>query len=228
MGLTDTTTPPPASPPDAPSAGDPAWTYFSPDEQPLQSDFRQWRDRCVAPLVRLCLRCGITADVVSVVALGLLLPFGVGLFALDQPWGAPLACIALALHVLLDGLDGPLARAARTDGPAGAFTDMCFDHTGFLIVATLLACAGRLPGGVATAYASTYTLAIVMVVALNLLGRPLRWVLRTKYVFYLLIALALLGGPDVLTPAAALFSTVHGLFAVAGFMRVRSSLPPRS
>ena len=204
-----------------------ACTYlncFAGDEQELQAEFRNWRDRIAAPLVQVCLSLGATADRVSGLSLAMLIPFGLCLWRLDLAWTGPAAVLALTLHVLLDGLDGPLARARHTDGPSGAFTDLCLDHTGYLIVTTLLATLGWLPGGVACAYAATYTLAVVMIVSLNLLGRPLRWAIRTKYLFYALIASRLLGGPALLTEAAMLFSLVHGLYAAIGFFAVRTAL----
>jgi phosphatidylglycerophosphate synthase len=200
------------------------WNWFSAEEQALQTEFRRWRDRWAAPLVRACRRLGITADLVSAAALAMLIPFGVGLLSPATSWGAPLAVLSLVLHVLLDGLDGPLARAAHSAGTPGAFTDMCADHTGFLIITTLLAIGGQLSAGAAAAYISSGTMSIAMIVTLNLLRRPLRWVLRTKYPFYALVSVALLGGPDWLTPAAIVFSGIHGGYAVIGFIAVRRAL----
>lgn len=200
------------------------WNWFSAEEQALQTEFRRWRDRWAAPLVRACRRTGVTADLVSAAALAMLIPFGVGLLSPATSWGAPLAVLSLTLHVLLDGLDGPLARATHSAGAPGAITDMCADHTGFLIITTLLAMSGELSAGAAAAYLSTGTMSIAMIVALNLLRRPLRWAVRTKYPFYALVGLRLLGGPDWLTPAAVVFSGIQGVSAVIGFVALRRAL----
>lgn len=200
------------------------FNYFAEREQALQAGFRAARDRWLAPLVRLCQRLGITAEVVSGLALAMLAPVAVNMLWPLGLWSPVLVIGGLALHVALDGLDGPLARAAGTDGPAGAFTDMCLDHVGYLIVVGLCAGSGLLSGGVACAYGSTYTVAVVMIVMLNLLGRPLRYVLRTKYLFYVLIAVELCAGPQWLNAAAIAFSVVHGLTAIVGFAAVRRAL----
>lgn len=198
--------------------------YFSAREQRLQAGFRGTRDRALAPLVRCCLRLGITADAISAAAIAMLVPFGAALIWPFGNWGPIVAVLSLTLHVLLDGLDGPVARAAGTDGPAGAFTDMSLDHAGYLTVTTLLIASERLDGAVGCAYVSTYTLAIVMVTVLNVLQRPLPYVVRTKYLFYALTALDLLTGINVLTAAALAFSLVHALFAVGGLIAVRRAL----
>jgi phosphatidylglycerophosphate synthase len=174
--------------------------------------------------VRRCLAVGITAEVVSAIAFLMLVPFGVLLFVGDGQWPLLAASACLLLHVALDGLDGPLARRAGTDGRAGAFTDMCLDHAGFMAVAVLLAASGRLDGVVAAAYVATYTLSVVFTILLNLLRRPLRFVVRTKYVFYALFILHAMGVPNWLTPAATLFAAIHAVFGVVGYFAVRSAL----
>ncbi|MFV0446077.1 MAG: CDP-alcohol phosphatidyltransferase family protein [Planctomycetaceae bacterium] len=198
--------------------------YFAAGEQSLQAGFRNQRDRWLAPLVQVCQRLGISADLMSVLAMSMLLPFGLAIFHRLTIWAPAVAVTSLALHVLLDGLDGPLARAAGTDGPAGAFTDMCLDHSGYLIVTTLLTASGLIDGAAACAYVSAYTLAIVMIVLLNILHRPLAYVVRTKYVFYALVGLQQLAGINLLTEASWTFATVHTLFAAVGFVAVRRAL----
>ena len=198
--------------------------YFAEREQPAQARFRELRDAWLRPVVKVLRGRGLTADAVSALAVAMLVPFGIGLFSPLGGWAPLVVATSLALHVLLDGLDGPLARSMGTDGPAGAFTDMCLDHVGYLTVTVLLAAAGLLEGWIACAYAAAYTMAVVMIVVLNLLQQPLRVVVRTKYVFYALIGLQQLAGVNVLTEAALLFSAVHGASAAWGFHRVRRAL----
>lgn len=211
-------------PPVAPPLPPLEFNYFAAEEQQLQAGFRAARDRWLEPLVRICRSCGVTAEQISALALAMLLPVAAGLLGPVTMWSPWLVIGGLALHVALDGLDGPLARAARTAGPAGAFTDMCLDHVGFLIVVALTAAAGLLDGLAACLYSSSYTVAVVLTVLLNLLRRPLRYVVRTKYVFYVLVAWQQLGGWNVLTPAADLFSVIHTAFAVWSFFAVRRAL----
>jgi phosphatidylglycerophosphate synthase len=215
---------PPADSPAPPLPEADQLNYFAEREQAFQLRFRGARDRLLDPLVRRCLAVGITAEVVSAIAFLMLVPFGAQLFVDGGQWPLLAASACLLLHVGLDGLDGPLARRAGTDGRAGAFTDMCLDHAGFLTVAVLLAASGRLNGVVAAAYVATYTLSVVFTILLNLLHRPLRFVVRTKYLFYALFILHALGAPNWLTPSAALFAAVHAVFCVIGYFAVRAAL----
>jgi phosphatidylglycerophosphate synthase len=161
---------------------------------------------------------------VSAAALLSLLLVAAGLWLSDPDLRRWLVVAGLALHVALDGLDGPVARASGTSSRAGAFTDMCLDHAGFLIVVSLLCAAGWVEGPAACVYLSTYTLSVILVVAQNVLGRSPRFVVRTKYAFYALTALQAFSDGDLLTPAVWLFGGVHGLFAMRGFFAVRRAL----
>jgi phosphatidylglycerophosphate synthase len=205
----------------------PELSYFADGELKFQHSFRSLRDRLLRPLSVACLKVGITADVVSGLAAAMLVPFGVLLFS-DAGWAPPAAAFCLLLHVLLDGLDGPLARLAGTDGPAGAFTDMCLDHAGYLAVTTLLAFSALVDGAAACLYASTYTLSVALIVVLNMLQRPLRIAIRTKYVFYALYVLLALTGLNLLTPAALTFSAVHLVLSAIAFIAVRQALSERT
>ncbi len=198
--------------------------YFADSEQDSQQRFRLYRDDLLRPLANLGIRLGINADMVSGFALGMLLPFGILLF--QEPMGHPgwLGILFLWLHVGLDGLDGVIARLTKTDGPAGAVTDMVVDHSGFLIVACLLVFAGVIDGSWCSLYVSAYTTSVIMVIALNVLERPLRFVVRTKYFFYVLYSWHVLIGPLPLDKAIMFFSWIHTAFSVVGFLALRRAL----
>jgi phosphatidylglycerophosphate synthase len=199
------------------------WNYFARDEQPLQAGFRARRDRWLRPLVNWLLGRGITAEHASLASALLLVPVALVVW-MPNSLLAQLGSVAcLWGHVLIDGLDGPLARASGTAGPRGAFTDMCLDHLGFLTLTAVCVAADLMDGVAGVLYASTYM--VVLVVALNLLGRSPRFVLRTKYITYLLFSLAVLAQWNILTPAAYVFSGIHALLGVAAFVATRRLLP---
>lgn len=212
--------------PQRPGSGKPEadLNWFTERERGWQERFRGWRDRTFSPLVRAISRAGVTSNQVSGLALGMLAPFGLALWYGQGSWGPIVAALSLVLHVLLDGLDGPLARAAGSADRAGAVTDMCFDHTGFLIVCVLLAASGRIDGAAACAYAGSYSAAIAMIVALNLVGHPLRFAVRTKYPFYLAVLMQELAGVHWLTPVTVTFSLVQLAVAIVGFSTLRRAL----
>jgi len=202
----------------------PHFNYFAEREQAGQERFQKWRDDLCGPVVRLLIRCGITADVISLVGILQLLPFGYFLLTADQPSDVAFASLFVWLHVFLDAFDGAIARFTGAAGAAGSFTDMCVDHVGMLITTALLTEAGYVDGTAAVVYVSSYTIAVVFTVWLNVIGEPLRLVIRTKYPLYALVTACGLTGVDVINEAVLAFCVVHVLFSAAGFMKLRRVL----
>ena len=212
------------------------FNYFAEREQESQKRFQSLRDSLLNPIVRLLIRCRISADMISCLSMLMLIPFGFLLLRATGPDATgsdsvetgtvAVASIFVWLHVILDAFDGPIARHNGTAGPAGAFTDMSVDHSGMLITATLLTAAGFIDGTVGVVYASSYTLAIVFTIWLNVLGRPFAVVLRTKYLLYGMTSLYGVTGfdRDIFNTVVIGFCVVHTCYAIAGFLRVKAIL----
>lgn len=204
------------------------FNYFAEQEQRGQKKFQELRDRLLQPVIRLLIACRVTANSVSAVSMLMLIPAG-WLLLRSAPAQPPASDALLAaglvwLHVVLDAIDGPLARAAGTAGPGGAFTDMCVDHSGMVITSCLLAAAGLIDGTLTAVYVSSYTGAVVFTVWLNALERAFPVVIRTKYLLYLMLTFYGATGQNWLPPVVAVFCVIHVLFTVWGFFRIRSAL----
>jgi CDP-diacylglycerol--glycerol-3-phosphate 3-phosphatidyltransferase len=87
---------------------------------------RTWDSRLLAPLMLMLVRCHVTPNWLTVLSLIVVVASGV-LLMLGQRLTAGLV---FWLGVLLDGLDGELARATRGESRAGAFLDSICDHCG--------------------------------------------------------------------------------------------------
>ncbi|MHC4877480.1 MAG: CDP-alcohol phosphatidyltransferase family protein [Planctomycetota bacterium] len=207
------------------------FNYFAEHEQAGQKRFQRIRDGLLSPVIRLLIACRISANVVSAVSILMLAPAGWMLLRslpASPPAGdALVAALLVWLHVILDAFDGPLARHVGSDGQAGAFTDMCVDHSGMLITSCLLSAAGLIDGTLAAVYVSSYTVAVVFTVWLNVLGRPFPLVIRTKYLLYLLLTFFGFTGTNWLPVAVTAFCGIHIVFAVWGFFRVHATLAKR-
>lgn len=204
------------------------FNYFAESEQAGQQRFQRLRDRIFGPPVRLLIKCRITADMVSLTSMLMLIPAGVLLLNYDSHEYAGYASLLIWLHVFLDAFDGPVARQTGTAGPAGAFTDMCVDHSGMLVTSCLLSAAGLVDGTLAAIYVSSYTVAILFTVWLNVLGEPFRLVIRTKYILYSLVSLYGVSGRNLLDEAFIAFCAIHVFISVAGFVRVKRILRDQS
>ena len=200
------------------------FNYFAESEQAGQERFQKVRDGIFGPLVRLLIRCRVTADLISLLSLLQLVPFGYLLLTAEDSQQIVIASVFIWLHVIFDALDGPIARTTGTAGPAGAFTDMCVDHSGMLITTCILTAAGLVNPTAAVAYVSSYTVAVAFTIWLNMIGHPFKLVIRTKYLLYALVTAYGLFAANFIGQAVVLFCVIHVIFAIAGFCKLRRIL----
>ncbi len=200
------------------------FNYFAESEQAGQERFQKVRDGLFGPLVRLLIRCRVTADLISLLSLLQLVPFGYLLLTAEDSQQIAIASVFVWLHVILDALDGPIARTTGTAGPAGAFTDMCVDHSGMLITTCILTAAELVNPTAAVAYVSSYTVAVAFTIWLNMIGHPFKLVIRTKYLLYALVTAYGLFDANFIGQAVVLFCVIHVIFAIAGFCKLRRIL----
>lgn len=177
--------------------------YFCKEECRYMESFRKARIRLLAPLAEKIVRTSVSANMVSVV--GLLMAFGFAAAAGSHP---VTALAFLAVHVLLDGLDGPIAAAAGSDGHRGALVDILCDHTGMIVVVAGLVYQGLADGVWGIVYVYLYTVMIAFTVARNALGMKPRIVVRSKYVVYVLFAVYAGLDWNAFDVALSLFSVV--------------------
>ena len=153
---------------------------------------QELRAHLLKPLLRLLTYIKLSANHVTLFSLLLGLGF-CSVWWLSPKW----ALLCLLIHVLLDGLDGPLARHQGKDSAKGSFTDSMADQ----LVVTASMIALMVDQHVSVIAAGIYIFAYAMVVAFamvrNALQRPYSWVARPRFVVYLWLALDRL----ILTPA---------------------------
>jgi len=175
------------------------------------------------PLLVLMTTLRVTPDAVTVFAgvIGLIfVPF----------WMTDQKVIALGFllaHVVLDGLDGALARHQNVASSRGSFTDTFVDQ--MVVTGATIAWIAVAPTTINIAVGVVFVFFYVMVVALamarNSLAVPYAFLVRPRYFFYAALAI------DGLMVTNATFYVLlisDGLLAVAsvtGFLVVRRQLP---
>lgn len=137
------------------------------------------RSRRLAAVLGGLGRLGATADRVTLLGLG----FGLGFCAL-WPWSPVLALVSLATHLLLDGLDGPLARQQGTASRRGSFTDTLCDQVVVAGTTITLVAHDLLAPAPALAYVFLYTFAVTFSMLRNALGVPYRLLLRPRFAVF--------------------------------------------
>jgi len=121
-------------------------------------------------------------------------PNHISLFSLLTGWAASyfifisenfIGLLLLFIHVLADGLDGPLARHQEISSNAGSFVDTMVDQ---IVIATLAivlmekGILGIFPGGI---YIFVYTAVVTFSMVRNAIKIPYLWMLRPRFLVYL-------------------------------------------
>lgn len=182
---------------------------------------QQLRARWCEPLLDWLVRWGVRADHVTCLSLAAGLAFS-AIFFRSPGWAFAL----LALHVILDGLDGPLARRQGVASRAGSFTDSTADQ---IIVATSTitlmltspALIEPLPG---TIYVFVYTMVVAYAMVRNALGVPYSWLVRPRFPVYAWMVVEVFWWPNTINFVLWFFNVVLTWKLITGFRRIRASL----
>ena len=163
------------------------------------------------PLVAALVRFGVAPNTVSLVGplLGVLFVFTVRQSRL-------LGFVIWIPSMLVDGVDGALARHTGRASTYGALVDQFADHTREILVIAGLAASGALSPLWGSLYPFVYTALNVTLLMGNMCGAPVPVAVKSWLVLYPAIAVYLLGGRNYLNPAAALSVTLMALTIVHG------------
>ncbi len=192
---------------------------YSADERTWMEATQRWRARLFQPLLAGLNRSGVTPN--SLTALSFLC--GVAFCPL---WvvSRTAAFVALALHVLLDGLDGPLARHQGVASRRGSFTDTMSDQCVVTAVTvTLMAdhVVGVVPGGM---YVFLYALVVGFAMIRNALSIPYSWVVRPRFVVYAWLLVEAYAWPGTIDGLLWVCNAVLTCKMLTGFLRIRSRI----
>ena len=161
--------------------------YFTLKERESQEKFRAFRDRCFRPLLELLAHAGVNPNHVS--SLGVICLLAACL--LDHTHYL-LAAVLLLLYLLMDAVDGPLARRLGKSHEGGSIVDMLADQIGVVAVPAGSVWHLNANGVAALVFSTGYLVLIVLAVLENELReyKP-RTFVRVKYPVYALYVVAL-------------------------------------
>jgi len=193
---------------------------YSGGEGPLMAWSQNLRGEWLGPLLRLLGRNGITAGHITLLSLlcGLLFcPLFVGELY-------PLAFLFLLLHVLLDGIDGPLARHLGRDGDRGSFTDTAADQlvvTATTITLVYTGVCGAWSGGW---YLFLYTVVVAFAFVRNALAKPYSWLFRPRFIVFLWLPVEVYWWPGSLEFVLWIATFLLAVKTVTGFIAIRNRI----
>jgi len=133
----------------------------------------------------------------------------------------PVALAVLAAHLLLDGLDGPLARWTKTDSRRGSFTDTLSDQTVILATTMALMVDGRIAPAAGGCYLFFYTVVVVFAMLRNALNIPYGWLLRPRLIVLAWFPVELYLLPGTINYLLWTFNILLALKMLSGFLRLR-------
>jgi phosphatidylglycerophosphate synthase len=177
------------------------------------------RAAMLRPVLILLTRWSIRADGITLASMVAGLAF-VPLF----PRFPLLAILALAVHALLDGVDGCLARHQGLASPKGSFTDTLSDQCVLTGVMLSIAHQSLLPGWLSGLFLFAYTLVVTFAMVRNALEVPYHWLVRPRFAIYAAIPLQLWAGWAVIVPLVYVCTALLAIKAWTGFVAIRRAL----
>jgi len=196
-------------------------SYFGYGEKDFFNNWAEARTRFFRPVCSYLHRYGITADHLTLAGLYPMLFLFFPMFYLRL---RIMGYFILGFHLLMDAIDGPMARFQGVQGNKGALLDMVDDLTGMGVVVITAVHFGYLFPFIGMVYVFSYLYMIVLSVGQNLAGNPFRFVVKTKYPFYILFVLKASYGVDWLDPFAAIASIYMVIHSIYAFRMLRKKL----
>ncbi len=149
-----------------------------------EGSFMQWsqelRGRVLKPALRWFSEAGLRANHITLASLLVGLAF-CPLFMVGE---FEFAFAMLALHVFLDGLDGPLARFRGRASNRGSFTDTMADQIVVTATALTLIDTGFASAWAVGLYVFLYALVVGFAMVRNALNAPYSWLFRPRFAIY--------------------------------------------
>jgi phosphatidylglycerophosphate synthase len=200
---------------------------YSAGERRVMVWWQERRAEWLGPSLALAERAGVRPDHVTFSSLLCGLAFcPLWLWPAQSPWTKAAALGALLLHVVLDGLDGPLARHLKTASRRGSFTDTLADQ--IVVTATTLALMAASPAAlgiwVGGLYIFFYSLVVAMAMVRNGLGQPYSWLIRPRFWVYVCIVADAYLLPGSLNLVVGFFTAALALKLLTGFLALRRLL----
>lgn len=178
--------------------------YFNHQEKSWRQRFISFRDAASRPIVSFLAQRGVSPNQVTLFGVLFLLAT-----SLTPPAHALLATFFMALYVLCDGLDGPLARSTGRDHQGGSLMDIVADQLGVAILPAAAIQHLNAWGPGMVLFASAYLIFIALVLYANQLRVELRMFVRVKYLFFLLYLLSLHLERDLVSWPCAAFTLYY-------------------
>jgi len=186
---------------------------YSSGEQRIMHAWQQRKDAWLWPITKALHTLGITPTIVSL--LGVVFAWA-GLYFSWRLQDGRYFVIALWLHVLLDGLDGALARNHKLTTEHGDVIDIAADLDVALAALLFMWFTSTISLTVLTATAVGYTALLSIGLVRNRRGIPYVFMPRGRLVFYILLTIDATLGLTTLAWALPIWLGINGILLITG------------
>lgn len=188
-----------------------------------ERSFMEWgqrlRHHLLLPVLKFLDQQHVTANHLTIVSLV------TGLAAaLCLVFSIPLGLALLLLHVLADGMDGPLARYSGSASHQGSFTDTAADQAVIVAIMIALVHLKAVDPAAAIVYAVVYTVVVGFAIVRNKLGIPYSWLVRPRFVIYGWLAIEFWVFPGSLNMLIWVCNLLLLAKALTGFYKIRRKI----
>ena len=200
---------------------------YSAGERGAMAWWQDLRAELLGPLLAWAAGCGVRPDHVTLASLFAGLAFCPLWLWPGQPvWARIAALLALLLHAVLDGLDGPLARYLGVASRRGSFTDTVVDQI-VVTASALAAMAAPSPAlhvWIGGSYIFLYALVVAFAMVRNALEVPYSWLIRPRFLVYGWFAIDWLLIPGSLSFVVGVCAVLLAAKMASGFVAIRRLL----
>lgn len=204
----------------APASGEAAINCYSGGEGGFMGWSQSLRGRWLGPVLGKMAGIGLRANHITLLSLLAGLAF-CPVFL----WGNPIAAFSLLLlHVLLDGLDGPLARFSGNASNRGSFTDTMADQLVVTAAALTLIHSGHAgiwPSGL---YIFFYTVVVAFAFVRSAMAAPYSWLFRPRFLVFIWYVVEFYWLPGTLDWVLWACSALLAIKCLTGFIRIRRGI----
>lgn len=175
--------------------------FFAGDDELVYSKGKKIRESLFGPFAGYLANLGITPTILSYTGLFMIVPFLY--FFASNPW---LSFFFLLLNMIMDGLDGVVARFMKVDSNKGAFVDFAFDYTFFIIVFFTFVFYGLMNPFWSALYILNYIIMQGLIIFAFYNKIKLFPVIRSKYIVYFFFFIWVISGFNLLNWLVVLMS----------------------
>ena len=172
------------------------------------------------PILLICRRFGITPNMITLAGLFFGTAAGCAL-AFGYLWTT---FVLLLIHVVLDGIDGTLAKFVDNSSIQGSVFDISSDMISVFFLVVGLVHLNLLDSILALWFIFVYLSIVVFSIVRNVFNRPYKNMLRPRYELYLVFVLYLFFGIDIFDISVLIFNIIMTVTFVTGLAVVLSCL----